>query len=156
MHWDRTSVTLRGQKIKDLIYSVDSPLPPVLNEYSLCKLYLYMALITWINHRPKSTSHSQWDELYSGQLALSAQLIILNYPVIVFHRRSTTVSLETYPLSPIWVCHATVFQCRCVTFQTRDANEHFSIPGSLKPDLDISSSFFIIAGLPRSTSTKEE
>ena len=29
---------------------------------------------------------------------LSTQLIILNYPFILFHRRSTTVSLETYPL----------------------------------------------------------
>ena len=31
-------------------------------------------------------------------LVLSTQLIILNYPVILSHRRSTTVFLETYPL----------------------------------------------------------
>ena len=35
--------------------------------------------------------------LYGGQFTLSTQLIILNYPVILFHRRSTAVSLETYP-----------------------------------------------------------
>ena len=31
----------------------------------------------------------------------STLLIILNYPVILSHRRSTTVSLETYPLYPL-------------------------------------------------------
>ena len=31
-------------------------------------------------------------------LVLSTQLIILNYPVILSHRRNTTVILETYPL----------------------------------------------------------
>ena len=31
---------------------------------------------------------------------LSTQLIIQNYPVILSHQCSTTVSLETYPLSP--------------------------------------------------------
>ena len=35
---------------------------------------------------------------YRGQFTLLTQLIILNYPVILSHRRSTTVSLETYPL----------------------------------------------------------
>ena len=32
---------------------------------------------------------------------LSTQLIILNYPVILSHQRSTTVSLETYPFIKI-------------------------------------------------------
>ena len=36
--------------------------------------------------------------LYGGQFTLSTRLIIFNYPVILSHRRSTTVSLETYLL----------------------------------------------------------
>ena len=36
--------------------------------------------------------------LNSSWIVLSTQLIILNYPFILFHRRSTTVSLGTYPL----------------------------------------------------------
>ena len=39
-----------------------------------------------------------FETLYSGQFTLSTQLIILNYPVILSYRRSTTVSLETYSL----------------------------------------------------------
>ena len=35
--------------------------------------------------------------LYGGQFTFSTQLIILNYPDILSHRRSTTISLETYP-----------------------------------------------------------
>ena len=42
-----------------------------------------------------------FETLYVGQFTLSTQLIILNYPVILFHRHSTTVSFETYPLRPI-------------------------------------------------------
>ena len=38
-----------------------------------------------------------FETLYGGQFTISTQLIILNYPVILSHRRSTTVSLETYP-----------------------------------------------------------
>ena len=37
--------------------------------------------------------------LHDGQFTFSTQLITLNYPVILSHRRSTTVSLETYPLN---------------------------------------------------------
>ena len=36
--------------------------------------------------------------LYNGQFTLSTQLIVLNFPVILSHRRRITVSLETYPL----------------------------------------------------------
>ena len=36
--------------------------------------------------------------LYRGQFTLSTQSIKPNYPVILSHRHSTTVSLETYPL----------------------------------------------------------
>ena len=39
-----------------------------------------------------------FETLYGGQFTLSTQLIIINYPVILSHRRGTTVSLETYPL----------------------------------------------------------
>ena len=35
-----------------------------------------------------------------ANFTLSTQLITRNYPVILSHRRSTTVSLETYPLYP--------------------------------------------------------
>ena len=38
--------------------------------------------------------------LYSGQFTLSTQLIKPNYPVVLSHWRSATVSSETYPLHP--------------------------------------------------------
>ena len=40
-----------------------------------------------------------FETLYSGQTMLSTRLVILNYPVILFHRCSTTVSSEPYPLN---------------------------------------------------------
>ena len=40
--------------------------------------------------------------LYNGQYTLSTQLIVLNYPVILSHRRGITVSLEAYPLLFCW------------------------------------------------------
>ena len=40
--------------------------------------------------------------LYNGQFTLSTQLIVLNYPVILSHRRGITVSLEAYPLLFCW------------------------------------------------------
>ena len=46
-----------------------------------------------------------FETLYGGQFTLLTQLIILNYPVILSHRRITTVSLETYPLRPKKVEH---------------------------------------------------
>ena len=36
--------------------------------------------------------------LTGANLRYQTYLVILNYPVILFHRRSTTLSLETYPL----------------------------------------------------------
>ena len=58
-------------------------------------------------HNPQFL-HSLWrranarnicfETLNSGQLTLSSQLIAPNYLVILSHRCSTTVSLETYPL----------------------------------------------------------
>ena len=40
--------------------------------------------------------------LYDGQFMLSTQLIVLNYPIILSHRRGNTVSLEAYPLLFCW------------------------------------------------------
>ena len=40
--------------------------------------------------------------LYDGQFTLSTQLIVLNYPIILSHRRGITVSLEAYPLLFCW------------------------------------------------------
>ena len=48
--------------------------------------------------RKASARNVSFVTFYGGQFMLSTQLIILNYPVILSHRRSTTVSLETYPL----------------------------------------------------------
>ena len=41
-----------------------------------------------------------FETLYGGQFTLSTQWIILNYPVILFHWHSTTVSVEMYPFTP--------------------------------------------------------
>ena len=38
-----------------------------------------------------------FESLYGGQFTLSSQLIILDYPVILPHQCSSTVSLKTYP-----------------------------------------------------------
>ena len=57
--------------------------------------------------RRANARNVSFETFYGGQFRLSTQLIILNYPIILSHRRSTTVSLETYPLYsycplPIW------------------------------------------------------
>ena len=39
------------------------------------------------------------ETLYGGEIVLSTHLIKPNYPVILSHQRSATVSLETYPSS---------------------------------------------------------
>ena len=46
----------------------------------------------WANARNVS-----FETLKGGQFRLSTQLVTPNYPDIFYHRRSTTVSLETYP-----------------------------------------------------------
>ena len=72
-----------------------------------------LSIISWVynvNWPPKLTfrafalRQSDWnarkvsfETLYIGQLTLSTQLIILNYPVLLSHQRSSTISLETYP-----------------------------------------------------------
>ena len=57
------------------------------------------------------------------RLSLSTQLIILNYPVILSHGRSITVSLETYPLE------SKVDQVRHFWGQVQYAFLHFLILG---------------------------
>ena len=47
--------------------------------------------------RANARNDSLWT-LCGGQFTFSSHLITLNYPAILSHRRSTTVSLETYPL----------------------------------------------------------
>ena len=50
--------------------------------------------------------------LYGGQFTLSTQLIIQNYRVILSHRRSTTVSLETYPFIQVKSDEVRILECR--------------------------------------------
>ena len=46
---------------------------------------------------------STLETLYGGQFTLLTHLTIPNYPAILSHRRSTTVSLETYPFNSLQV-----------------------------------------------------
>ena len=48
--------------------------------------------------RRAKTRNYSFETLYSGQFTLSTELITPNYLVILSHRRSTTFSLEAYPL----------------------------------------------------------
>ena len=48
---------------------------------------------------PSSERMECFVTLYGGQFTLSTQLVILNYPVTLSHRRSNTISLETDPLN---------------------------------------------------------
>ena len=86
--------------------------------YKLDYLVLSTGLIMWIGHRKEIRKRTFWgltletsasESLYGGQFTLSTQLIQPNYLVILIlrpyppppnptSRRSTTVSLETYPL----------------------------------------------------------
>ena len=52
------------------------------------------------NHSDKGLTlkTSAFTLLYGGLFTFSTQLTTLNYPVILSHQHSTTVSLETYPL----------------------------------------------------------
>ena len=60
-------------------------------------------VVSKLTFRALALRHLIWSKLqlwnfYGGQFTLlSGQLILLNYLFILFHRRSTTVSLETYP-----------------------------------------------------------
>ena len=48
--------------------------------------------------RRASARSFSFETSYGGQFTLSTQFIILSYPFILYHRRSTAVSLETYTL----------------------------------------------------------
>ena len=50
-----------------------------------------------LNLSPLSERNFTIETLYDSQFTLSTQLIISNYPVILSHWCSTTLSLETYP-----------------------------------------------------------
>ena len=47
--------------------------------------------------------------LYGGQFTLSTQLIIQNYPVILYHRHSTTVTVQTYTMKNIKLSYVSLF-----------------------------------------------
>ena len=55
-----------------------------------------------------NTQKVRFQSPYGGQLTLSTQLIILNYPVILSHRSTTTVSLEDYPLQELIDLHSII------------------------------------------------
>ena len=76
------------------LYLFQSPGLPDFCAFRSCLYFLFMIfrIPAFIHGRDSAL------KLYGGQFTLSTQLIIINYPVILFHRRSTTVSLETYPL----------------------------------------------------------
>ena len=52
-----------------------------------------------------------FETLYGGQFTLSTRLIKLNYPAILFHRRSTTFSSETYQYK-IWHFPLNILLCK--------------------------------------------
>ena len=78
-----------------------------LAEFSIPSSFYY-ARVFWIvfNNNLLETRKSLWQRakarntsfktLYDGQFTLSTQLIALNYPVIISHRRSSTVSRENF------------------------------------------------------------
>ena len=49
--------------------------------------------------RRADARNASFETFYGGQFTLSTQFIVQDYPVILSHRRNTTVTLETYPLS---------------------------------------------------------
>ena len=78
-----------------LINWVDNVNWPLLRVSKLTFRALVLRLSLW---RRANVPNVSFETLNGGQLTLSTQLIIPNYPVILSHRRNTTVSLETYPL----------------------------------------------------------
>ena len=91
-----------------------------------------------ISHRIKPKLHisalrskRQPLTLYGGQFTLSTQLITLNYPVLLFHWRSTTVSLETYPLYKRSSCiRWLVYRAWCETVRLRFRVHHNPSPST--------------------------
>ena len=116
MFLELVHISVRGEQ-KDLVKkkshfrfdcsSADHQLPiirPICFLCSLCKEFQ-----SWC-FKGNDLCHSFWwrtntrnisfETLSSGQFTLSTQLI--NYPVILSHRCSTTVCLETYPLYSVY------------------------------------------------------
>ena len=52
----------------------------------------------FISKRRANARNVSFENLHGGQFMLSTQMIIPNYFVILSHRRSSIVSIETYPL----------------------------------------------------------
>ena len=52
------------------------------------------------SHERANARNVTFETYDGGQFTSSRQLIILNYPVMLTNRRSTTISLETYHLFP--------------------------------------------------------
>ena len=81
--------TLRKQLSKDVFqHHNDWP-----RKYMIFQYYQ----LSWQYEEERMTKGSKL-QLYGDQLTLSTQLLIVNYPVVFSHRRSTKVSLETYHL----------------------------------------------------------
>ena len=76
------------------LYLFQSPGLPDFCAFRSCFFFVYDLSYPCIYPRQRFS----FETLYGGQFTLSTQLIIINYPVILFHRRSTTVSWETYLL----------------------------------------------------------
>ena len=62
-----------------------------------CSYHILMSSVIYLSDEGLTLETSAL-ELLHGQFMLSTQLMILNYPIILSHWHSTTVSLETYPL----------------------------------------------------------
>ena len=77
------------------LYLFQSPGLPDFCAFRSC-LYFFVYDLSYPCIYPRQ--RFSFETLYGGQFTLSTQLIIINYPVILFHRRGTTVSLESYPL----------------------------------------------------------
>ena len=105
MLWIRLSlaITLKwGLRFTELpgIYFVPDPYRIIFPD--IHKLFAEVQLLekyrTLLKKKITKHTHTQTRNLHSRQFTWSTQLIILNYPVILSYRRSTTVSLEIYPL----------------------------------------------------------
>ena len=98
--------SLLAVPINAMVNRISSPIS-VSNYYASAYKHTYMPKFLHSLWRRANARNVSFETFYGGQFRLSTQLIILNYPIILSHRRSTTVSLETYPLYsycplPIW------------------------------------------------------
>ena len=104
-----------------LINWVDNVNWPLLRVSKLTFRALVLRLSLW---RRANVPNVSFETLNGGQLTLSTQLIIPNYPVILSHRRNTTVSLETYPLHSF----TKLVDCTFVVTLLSKRPQHFDHP----------------------------